>query len=53
MMETIITMTVREKMAININFWRSGTRTCQSIRTGIEMTVSFSVSSYAKTESTH
>lgn len=38
MMETIITMTVKEKMVINSNFWRNGSLTFHSIRTGIEMT---------------
>ena len=39
MMAMIITTTVTEKILIKINFWRKGMRTCQSIRTGIEMTI--------------
>lgn len=39
MMAMIITTTVTEKIPIKINFWRKGMRTCQSMRTGIEMTI--------------
>lgn len=38
-MAVIITTTVREKIPININFWRKGMRTCQSKKIGIEMTI--------------
>lgn len=37
-MAVIMTTIVTEKIPIRSNFWRKGMRTCQSIRTGIEMT---------------
>ena len=37
--ETIITITVRENSPNNANFWRNATRTFQSIKTGIERTI--------------
>jgi hypothetical protein len=37
-MEMIITTTASKRMAIRIDFWRSGMGICQKVRTGIDIT---------------